>query len=100
MTTLAHENRTLPEEMVIDFIRDAAPAALPYTKRVGRWLWAIFPEKPDEETRATLRELGFLYSKRRSAWMHPCGHPCKRRARNYDPRDKYGVESVDDESQK
>ena len=56
-TTLAHENRELPEEMVLDFLRDAAPAAIPFTKRVGQWLWIIFPSKPDEGTRAALLEL-------------------------------------------
>jgi len=96
-THLARENRELPEEMVIDFLRDMAPAALAFTKRVGQWLWVIFPERPDEPTRLVLRELGFLYSKRRSAWLHPCGHPCRRHARGYDPRDKYGVQDVDEE---
>ena len=50
MSTLAHENRELPEEMVLDFIRDAAPEALPFTKLVGQWLWVMFPAKPDEST--------------------------------------------------
>ncbi len=100
MTAIARENRELPEEMVIDFLRDAAPTAIPHTKRVGRWLWIMFPAKPDETTRAAIKELGFMFSKRRAAWLHPCGHPCKRRARNYDPRDKYGVEDVDEDEQK
>jgi hypothetical protein len=97
MTTLARENRALPEELVIDFLRDAAPSAIPHTKRVGRWLWIMFPERPDTETLATVKDLGFRFSRRRSAWLHPCGHPCRRRARGYDPRDKYGVRDVDDD---
>ena len=57
-TTLSRENRELPEEMVLEFLRDAAPAALPYTKRVGQWLWVIFPSKPDVETRGTAKAGG------------------------------------------
>lgn len=91
---LASENRALPKDMVIEYLTDACPHVLTLTKHVGEWLWIMFPSKPDAQTRATLKELGFRFSKRRAAWMHPCGHFVNRQARNYDPRDKYGVEDV------
>lgn len=94
--SVSRENALLPEEMVLEYLCESAPDSIPHTKRVGHWLWIMFPEKPPEQTRIAIKEIGFRFSKRRSAWLHPCGHPCSRPARGYDPRDKYGVQDVEE----
>jgi len=55
---------------------------------VGRWVWIRFPEKPDAETRAALKAVGFRWVPRRGEWAHNCGHPSTRGTCN--PRWKYG----------
>lgn len=97
--TAARENRSLDVETVRDSLSDMAPAALHHAKQVGNWIWICFPEKPDEETRAALLDLGFSWCKRRLAWMHPCGHFVKHRA-PYDPRDKYGERDLEQERER
>lgn len=60
---------------------------------VGKWVWASFEAKPDEQTRAALKALGFRWNKARKTWQNPCGH-FTRRAKGYDPRDKYGIQEL------
>ena len=90
---IAKENKTLPAETVVESLREVCPSVLPFTKLVGRWLWIIFPEKPPYDVLEVVKLMGFSFSRRRQAWMNPCGH-FTRRARGYDPRDKYGVRDV------
>ena len=56
---------------------------------VGRWVWLRFDQKPDQDTRSALKAAGFRWCKRRAAWAHNCGFPC--RAGVGDPRMKYGA---------
>ena len=96
---IAQENKTLPAETIIESLREVCPAILPHVKLVGRWLWIMFPSKPTADVLDIVKLMGFSFSKRRMAWMNPCGHFTKR-ARGYDPRDKYGVRDVvDDETE-
>lgn len=60
-------------------------------KVVGAWVWISFPSEPSYLTRIQLKEIGFRYNKNRGFWQHPCGRFVARRARGYDPRDKYKV---------
>jgi len=60
-------------------------------KVVGSWVWIAFPSQPSDETRSSLKEIGFRYNKNRGFWQHPCGRFVARHARGYDPRDKYRV---------
>lgn len=83
-------NRSLSTVDLLARIDDDCPELLKACRVVGRWVWAEFAAKPDDETRAYLRELGFHWNRNRSAWQHPCGHFCAKPARSYDPRDVYG----------
>ena len=69
------------------------PKIAPFAYVVGRWVWATFNEKPEPETLRKIKSLGFRWNKARRCWQNPCGH-FTRRARGYDPRDKYGMEDV------
>lgn len=40
---------------------------------VGKWIWIQFEAKPDVETRAALKDLGFHYNSKRGLWQNPCG---------------------------
>lgn len=70
-------------------LRAELPEAIPYARIVGRWVWVEYPEKPDGQTRAALKRLGYHWSRRRGAWQHPCGWRSRRSSR--DPRAHYGV---------
>jgi hypothetical protein len=61
---------------------------------VGAWVWIEYPGKPDKATIATIKALGFSWNKKRHVWQNPCG--VYRKAAPYDPRDKYGVDKLDD----
>ena len=65
------------------------PEHLDSVRVVGRWIWIEFDTKPDENTRQTLKKLGYRWNPKRSAWQNSCGFKT-RAARGYDPRDKYG----------
>ena len=54
---------------------------------VGCWVWVSFDEKPDEETRSTLKAAGFRWVRKREKWAHNCGRPCRSSKSN--PWDKY-----------
>lgn len=62
---------------------------------VGRWVWIKFDSKPDAETRQSLKDFGFRWSRRRGQWSHNCGHPTKP-APNYRPWDKYDTLTIDE----
>lgn len=81
--------RPLPEKLtnLIDVARWCDARGLP-ASIVGRWVWIRFPEKPNGETRAALKAVGFRWVKRRGEWAHNCGHPTGRGKCN--PRWKYG----------
>jgi hypothetical protein len=82
-------NHTIIE--VLEFCRSQdLPARV-----VGRWVWVKFESKPDAETRQSLKDMGFRWSKRRSQWSHNCGRPTKP-AHNYKPWDKYQTISLDE----
>ena len=55
---------------------------------VGRWVWLEFDSKPAAEIRTFLKEEGFHWNRKRSAWQHPCGFFS--RSAPYNPKDKYG----------
>lgn len=59
---------------------------------VGAWVWVTFPSKPDDATRAALKEAGFHWNHKRQTWQHPCG--IFRPHAPYDPRTKYATEEV------
>ena len=89
--SVAVSNRALSSVAVLDRMSIIAPAVLPLVRVVGRWLWVEFDEKPGPDTLRAVKILGFRWSRRRSAWQHPCGDTSRKKpARNYDPRDKYG----------
>jgi hypothetical protein len=95
---LAKENRQLDAAGVIEALTLILPAALPFARIVGAWVWVVFTEKPDEVTRGTLCELGFIWNKKRGAWQHSGGTWKTRYARGYDPRQKYGERVVTNEN--
>ena len=71
------------------------PDVLPFARLVGSWVWCEFPDKPNAETRTFLKETGFRWNKERGAWQHSCGVESVK-ARNYDPRGKYGMVPLDE----
>lgn len=86
-------NRWLDADTIADALREKAPEAVPYTRRVGAWLWIEFPAVPETGTRETLKALGFSWNRNRGAWQHPGGvwKPANRRI---DPRQVYGEEPI------
>jgi hypothetical protein len=69
---------------VIEFCkRHSFPADI-----VGRWVWIRFAEKPDPETRKSLKAAGFRWVQIRGQWAHNCGYHSRRGKGN--PRWKYG----------
>jgi hypothetical protein len=49
-------------------------ALLKALKPERNWLWLTLGVKPDEETRAFIKSLGFHWAPRSNAWQHPCGY--------------------------
>lgn len=62
---------------------------------VGKYVWVTFDDKPDKIVREILKGAGFYWSKRRLAWMHPCGNRSTKPATRYHPIEKYGSVTVD-----
>lgn len=62
---------------------------------VGRWIWILFADKPAQEVRQGLKDMGFRWSRRRGQWSHSCGHS-SRPARSYKPWDKYHTTLLED----
>lgn len=57
---------------------------------VGDWLWCEFSAKPDRKFTEQLYLWGFHWSRKRSAWQHPCGVKARGRSPR-DPREQYEV---------
>ena len=90
-------NRYLDAATVAEMVRQQAPEAVPHARIVGAWLWVQFPTRPEPETRATLKRLGFSWNGTRGVWQHP-GGVFRPRAHSYDPRDAYGEQPIDTET--
>ena len=86
-------NRMKSAEAIASQIQEHAPEALPYTARVGKWLWITFPSKPQSKTLAAIKQMGFSWNPRRNAWQNPCG-VFRRRNVKIDPREVYGEEPL------
>jgi hypothetical protein len=69
------ENKRLDGMTVLEYVRDNAPAMLPYIRPRGQWLWVVDAPKPTEEQGYHLRLVGFTAKKTRRGWewSHPCG---------------------------
>ncbi len=61
---------------------------------VGRWVWIQWEEKPEPETLALVKSVGFRWVNARKAWAHSCGHWSRKG--HIDPRIKYGMVPVQD----
>jgi hypothetical protein len=53
------------------------------------WVWVSFDGKPDDATRAKLKEAGFKWSPRRKKWAHNCGVKTAS-SKTGNPFEKYG----------
>jgi hypothetical protein len=80
---------------VLDAVRARMDIA-PYAKLVGQWVWAEFPHKPSDDTRAFLKGIGFRWNNERMAWQHACG-VYRRQNRRIDPRMVYGQRAIESE---
>ena len=87
------QNRMKTAEAIASQLQERVPEAVPYTKRVGKWLWIAFPVKPEPKTLEAIKRMGFSWNPRRAAWQNPCG---VFRSRNVkiDPREVYGEEPL------
>ena len=81
--------RERPTAEVLKDLRSDTPAAWPAAAVVGKWVWVRFDSKPDPETIAGLKALGFTWSSRRASWQHPCGAWAG--GAKGDPRERYGI---------
>ena len=63
----------MPAERVIDLLQRWMPEHCDKIHRAGNWIWIIFPEKPSEDVRALLSQMGFHWNGVRKCWQHPCG---------------------------
>lgn len=89
--TARQQNRARPATAIVPLL----PAeATPYVYRVGAWLWAEFPNRPSQETRTRLLELGFSWNRTRRVWQHAGG--VFRHKNAGDPRTVYGVEPLEE----
>ena len=70
---LREQNRYLSRERVLDLLQRWLPEHCDKVHRAGNWLWVIFPEKPSEDVRALLSQMGFHWNGIRKCWQHPCG---------------------------
>lgn len=78
-------NRMLTTDEVLDRL---SPELMELADVVGKWVWLEFTEKPDKETRETIKALGFKWNQERGVWQHPCGKFTGRS--KDDPELKYG----------
>ncbi len=69
---------------VLEFCKEMSLPA----RVVGKWVWIKFESKPDADTRQSLKDAGFRWSRRRGQWSHACGTPSKP-AHSYRPWDRY-----------
>ena len=87
------QNRMRTAEAIASEMQVTAPEVLPYTARVGKWLWITFPVKPELKTLESIKQMGFSWNSRRAAWQNPCG-VFRRRNIKIDPREVYGKEPL------
>jgi hypothetical protein len=81
------ENRSLPTETVLNYLRARMPKQFEMAEVVGKWIWLDSPAKGG--IAATLWLIGFHWNKRRSVWQHPCGKFDPAGLHPTDPRSKY-----------
>jgi hypothetical protein len=86
-------NRMRTAEAIASEMGKDIPEAIPYTKKVGSWLWIEFPAKPEARIIEAVKRLGFSWNFTRRAWQNPCGH-FSRANHRIDPREVYGEEPV------
>lgn len=70
---LRKKNRHLSAERVMDWLRRWLPDHCDKAYIAHKWIWIQFREKPSEEVRAILSQLGFHWNERHECWQHPCG---------------------------
>jgi len=87
------ENKS-KSKSIIEVLEYCKAESLP-ARLVGRWVWIKFDVKPSAEIRASLKAMGFRWSRRRGQWANNCGRPTKP-ARGYKPWDKYQTISIDE----
>ena len=87
------QNRMRTAEEIAADMQHTVPEAVPYTVKVGKWLWITFPAKPEPKTLEAIKQMGFSWNPRRSAWQNPCG-VFRRRNPRIDPREVYGEEPL------
>jgi hypothetical protein len=81
------ENRKLPTESILDYLRRRLPKQYELAEVVGNWIWLESPAKGG--IAATLWHVGFHWNKRRGVWQHPCGIFDPLGSHPSDPRAKY-----------
>lgn len=86
---MKNENRRLNTVEVLSRLQADMPEVWELAEVVGRWVWVEFDAKPDANTRAGLKALGFRWNQKRGCWQHACGHFRRFASRN-DPRFSYG----------
>jgi hypothetical protein len=80
-------NRALPASQVLAQMKEQIHACWVVAEVVGRWIWCTLPEKPSQEVRDKLYDLGFSWNFKRRTWQNPCGAFMNHS--NGDPREKY-----------
>ena len=83
------DNRKLPPEEVL---KRLPSELLTGARVVGRWVWYQSTEKPSDEHRKALSDLGFKWNRERQVWQHPCGRFAAHAP--YNPEDKYQTVSA------
>jgi len=81
------DNRKLPTETILDYLRAKLPKQYELAEVVGKWIWLDSPAKGG--IAATLWLTGFHWNKRRGVWQHPCGEFGSTGSHPSDPRAKY-----------
>lgn len=59
---------------VLKLLKEQLPGVWDISEVVGKWVWIEFPQKPSEQVRTTLLDMGFHFNVKRMAWQHACGH--------------------------
>jgi hypothetical protein len=81
------ENRSLPTETILNYLRTRLPKQFEMAEVVGKWIWLESPAKGG--IAATLWLVGFHWNSRRGVWQHPCGKFDPLGSHPTDPRTKY-----------
>lgn len=95
METLSqHPKSSKSNHSIIEVLEFCKAQNLP-ARVVGRWVWIQFDSKPSSQTRESLKQFGFRWSRRRGQWAHNCGY-VSRPARSYRPWDRYRTISLEE----